>query len=164
MPCDERGAAMTSDFNAFKDELSLSRDEIYRELYRKNTDLIRIKKEHVAIKNLARIIESTQRLADSKGFHAMSLRDLCTDSGLSVGGLYAYIKNTDDLNHLIQRHGFILTRSTMLHHTRDVPYTPDKLFAAFRSEEHTSELQSLMRISYDAFCLKKKQSNKYSLV
>src|SRR3546814_6670143 len=25
-----------------------------------------------------------------------------------------------------------------------------------RSEEHTSELQSLMRISYDAFCLKKK--------
>src|SRR3546814_2356466 len=29
-----------------------------------------------------------------------------------------------------------------------------------RSEEHTSELQSLMRISYDVFCLKdKKQSN-----
>src|SRR3546814_8277780 len=26
-----------------------------------------------------------------------------------------------------------------------------------RSEEHTSELQSLMRISYAAFCLKKKQ-------
>src|SRR3546814_3793797 len=26
---------------------------------------------------------------------------------------------------------------------------------AFRSEEHTSELQSLMRISYAAFCLKK---------
>src|SRR3546814_9340899 len=25
----------------------------------------------------------------------------------------------------------------------------------FRSEEHTSELQSLMRISYDVFCLKK---------
>src|SRR3546814_935839 len=28
-----------------------------------------------------------------------------------------------------------------------------------RSEEHTSELQSLMRISYDVFCLKKKQIN-----
>src|SRR3546814_9909241 len=27
----------------------------------------------------------------------------------------------------------------------------------FRSEEHTSELQSLMRISYAVFCLKKKQ-------
>src|SRR3546814_4564292 len=32
----------------------------------------------------------------------------------------------------------------------------------FRSEEHTSELQSLMRISYADFCLKKK-NNKYTL-
>src|SRR3546814_979300 len=30
----------------------------------------------------------------------------------------------------------------------------------FRSEEHTSELQSLMRISYAVFCLKKKKTKK----
>src|SRR3546814_5709303 len=30
-----------------------------------------------------------------------------------------------------------------------------------RSEEHTSELQSLMRISYAVFCLKKKKLHKY---
>src|SRR3546814_1138675 len=30
--------------------------------------------------------------------------------------------------------------------------------AASRSEEHTSELQSLMRISYAVFCLKKKKT------
>src|SRR3546814_3146917 len=30
---------------------------------------------------------------------------------------------------------------------------------AMRSEEHTSELQSLMRISYAVFCLKKKNTN-----
>src|SRR3546814_7567662 len=30
-----------------------------------------------------------------------------------------------------------------------------------RSEEHTSELQSLMRISYAVFCLKKKKEQKY---
>src|SRR3546814_5521592 len=30
---------------------------------------------------------------------------------------------------------------------------------ATRSEEHTSELQSLMRISYAVFCLKKKKQN-----
>src|SRR3546814_9380044 len=30
-----------------------------------------------------------------------------------------------------------------------------------RSEEHTSELQSLMRISYAVFCLKKKNKNSY---
>src|SRR3546814_9825875 len=32
--------------------------------------------------------------------------------------------------------------------------------AQARSEEHTSELQSLMRISYAVFCLKKKNHNK----
>src|SRR3546814_1098985 len=34
-----------------------------------------------------------------------------------------------------------------------------RLVSPIRSEEHTSELQSLMRISYAVFCLKKK--NKY---
>src|SRR3546814_7685258 len=38
-----------------------------------------------------------------------------------------------------------------------VPYIHDrKQFGQSRSEEHTSELQSLMRISYAVFCLKKK--------
>src|SRR3546814_9240980 len=37
-----------------------------------------------------------------------------------------------------------------------------RLMQDFRSEEHTSELQSLMRISYAVFCLKKKKKqNKY---
>src|SRR3546814_3625905 len=36
-----------------------------------------------------------------------------------------------------------------------------KVFQDFRSEEHTSELQSLMRISYAVFCLKKKNKIKY---
>src|SRR3546814_15701629 len=36
------------------------------------------------------------------------------------------------------------------HRSTPSPSTPD------RSEEHTSELQSLMRISYAVFCLKKK--------
>src|SRR3546814_7651517 len=33
-----------------------------------------------------------------------------------------------------------------------------------RSEEHTSELQSLMRISYAVFCLKKKKNTKNNLL
>src|SRR3546814_6920268 len=36
------------------------------------------------------------------------------------------------------------------------PYTHQQ---GLRSEEHTSELQSLMRISYAVFCLKKKNTN-----
>src|SRR3546814_6868413 len=36
--------------------------------------------------------------------------------------------------------------------------------AVVRSEEHTSELQSLMRISYAVFCLKKKTKQKYNTI
>src|SRR3546814_2697701 len=56
-------------------------------------------------------------------------------------------------------------RILLLFHGREYPVQPirqhqgckeiDWLFR--RSEEHTSELQSLMRISYAAFCLKKKK-------
>src|SRR3546814_16376065 len=42
------------------------------------------------------------------------------------------------------------------------PVTPTDEFEGYRSEEHTSELQSLMRISYAVFCLKKKNKKKIS--
>src|SRR3546814_3947478 len=41
------------------------------------------------------------------------------------------------------------------------PASGDLLVAPARSEEHTSELQSLMRTSYAVFCLKKKKSGYY---
>src|SRR3546814_3228913 len=48
------------------------------------------------------------------------------------------------------KYGFIEARDGHL-------YRPDG--KRFRSEEHTSELQSLMRISYAVFCLNKKNTN-----
>src|SRR3546814_2289466 len=40
-----------------------------------------------------------------------------------------------------------------------IPHCHAGLVRTARSEEHTSELQSLMRISYAVFCLQKKYSN-----
>src|SRR3546814_6080676 len=46
----------------------------------------------------------------------------------------------------------------LLYRFVDPPATPLMLIRSLqRSEEHTSELQSLMRISYAVFCLKKKK-------
>src|SRR3546814_3789108 len=42
-------------------------------------------------------------------------------------------------------------------HIRDHILDPEQEPTLARSEEHTSELQSLMRISYAVFCLKKKK-------
>src|SRR3546814_1000221 len=41
--------------------------------------------------------------------------------------------------------------------------TEDRALYLERSEEHTSELQSLMRISYAVFCLKKKKTTNTTL-
>src|SRR3546814_9153257 len=43
--------------------------------------------------------------------------------------------------------------------SRDDPESNLTHLPCYRSEEHTSELQSLMRISYAVFCLKKKKHN-----
>src|SRR3546814_7553257 len=43
----------------------------------------------------------------------------------------------------------------------DVAEAPGEHVLHHRSEEHTSELQSLMRISYAVFCLKKKNEKRH---
>src|SRR3546814_9646630 len=52
--------------------------------------------------------------------------------------------------------GFLGWMPSYLSLARDIDL---KTMGMVRSEEHTSELQSLMRISYDVFCLKKKNRN-----
>src|SRR3546814_2162912 len=69
---------------------------------------------------------------------------------------------------LQSQHTLLLAAFNHLHIFVD----PDPDPAASRSEEHTSELQSLMRISYAVFCLKKKttkqhlskQHNQYTII
>src|SRR3546814_1977602 len=47
-------------------------------------------------------------------------------------------------------------------HFLPTPSGSCRVLAPGRSEEHTSELQSLMRISYAVFCLKKKTTSVYN--
>src|SRR3546814_1549415 len=62
-----------------------------------------------------------------------------------------------------------VSTETDLQRDLQLPGAPSDLIlrlAALRSEEHTSELQSLMRISYAVFCLKKKtrERNTYYVI
>src|SRR3546814_9259085 len=56
----------------------------------------------------------------------------------------------------------ILTRLAGIGDLKVISRTSTEQYASHpdRSEEHTSELQSLMRISYAVFCLKTKKTNK----
>src|SRR3546814_3777019 len=58
--------------------------------------------------------------------------------------------------------GFVVAQMTMpIDFMADFTYLKNAMFYPlfYRSEEHTSELQSLMRISSAVFCLKKKKKN-----
>src|SRR3546814_10646345 len=56
------------------------------------------------------------------------------------------------------RPGLFSSRTAMpLFDAQPMARLPNRIFPHARSEEHTSELQSLMRISYAVFCLKKKK-------
>src|SRR3546814_6557486 len=68
------------------------------------------------------------------------------------------------------RHSAVLTGvSTSLDTNGHGIFDMTDLFSKFdpliqqRSEEHTSELQSLMRISYAVFCLNKKKNTYYNI-
>ena len=57
----------------------------------RHREAIGVRKDDLAIANLGRIIEATLRLANQNGFHSTTMRDIARASGLSMGGLYAYV-------------------------------------------------------------------------
>src|SRR3546814_6886852 len=78
--------------------------------------------------------------------------DLAAHRRLAVRGEDQAGRALDPRRGLYDRHSLRRQR-----HDVRLPVLRD--LAGDRSEEHTSELQSLMRISYAVFCLKKKKHN-----
>src|SRR3546814_3228977 len=75
-----------------------------------------------------------------------------SESGAVAGILATVVEVTADVL-LDRRRRFVSDLEDHLRPLRDAPAV--MAAACERSEEHTSELQSLMRISYAVFCLKK---------
>ncbi len=93
------------EFESFKREYLLSMEAICEQIFQKNGDSIKVKKQKFAVKNLTRIIDTALKLSNKTGFHAMGLRALSKESGLSMGGLYAYFEGKDELLRVIQDYG-----------------------------------------------------------
>lgn len=88
--------------DAFKRAWTLEGEPFWSSVFEMHRDKIQIKNPKVAIGNLEKIFSATFKLANSKGFQAMSLRDLSGETGISMGGLYAYIGSKDDLASVIE--------------------------------------------------------------
>lgn len=124
---------MTESLQEFERRIKPYKQEIWREIFHANPDLIKVSKEKTAVRNLEKIVDATLRLSNKQGFHATSLRELSAEAGMSMGGLYAYIRNKDDLVELIHNHGRALALRFLEQQLRDIDDPCEKLRAAIRS-------------------------------
>lgn len=75
----------------------LSMDALAERIVTRHQETIKVKKPHVAARNLCRIVDSALTLSNRTGFHAMSLRDLSEHSGVSMGALYTCFDSKETL-------------------------------------------------------------------
>jgi len=87
---------------SFQRAWQLEGEPLWRSVFEMHREKMQIKNVNIAIVNLEKIFRATFRLANSKGFQAMSLRDLSRETEISMGGLYAYIGSKDDLASVIE--------------------------------------------------------------
>jgi AcrR family transcriptional regulator len=77
--------------------------ELFSEFYDVFEDEIEIKNKRIATDKLKLILNATFKLSASDGFANMTLRQLSQETNISMGGLYAYIQNKNQLAFLIHR-------------------------------------------------------------
>lgn len=80
-----------------RSRVDLGMDMLATRIVARHPETIKIKKLHVAVRNLGRILDSALTLSNRTGFHAMSLRDLSEHSGVSMGALYTYFDSKETL-------------------------------------------------------------------
>ena len=90
------------DFDQFQSMTPLNGETIWSYLVDRHAERIGVKRRKPALENMEKIFGATFRLANEVGFRAMSLRDLCRETGLSMGGLYGYIEGKDQLAEMIE--------------------------------------------------------------
>src|SRR3546814_5777841 len=94
--------------------------------------------------------------------HVMNLRLFAMALALVAGPLCAAIPAAPDRRQGVGPYPQLILRGvTVINGTGSPAFGPADIVIEGRSEEHTSELQSLMRISYAVFCLKKKRSTRH---
>ncbi len=127
-------------FETFQLTFEVSKETFCREVFLENKGMIQIKKEKTVIKNLARIFEATFRICSRKGFRGMSMRDLSQESGLSMGGLYAYFRSKDELFNTLQRVGNRFVQRILIESCQQQESTYMKMRTLIKTHLYLSEI------------------------
>ncbi len=82
-------------YDQFKSNFAYKGKSVYATVFERHKDDIKTKKQKFAVNNLEKIFKATFKISSKIGFHEMSLRDLCRETGLSMGGIYSCIESKD---------------------------------------------------------------------
>ncbi|OGR11474.1 MAG: hypothetical protein A2097_06080 [Desulfobacula sp. GWF2_41_7] len=127
-------------FEQFREMITISREERYIETLSENRESIQIKKEKTIVKNLEKIFKATLKISNQKGFQAMTMRDLSQESGISLGAMYAYFKNKDDLLGMLQNQRRAFIRRVLENEIEKQEDTAFKICAMIRAHLFLSEI------------------------
>ena len=84
-------------FSQYKKQFIYKNKTLYPLIFSRHDDKIKLTKEKFATRNLEKIFNSTFQLVPKIGFQTMSLRDLSSETGLSMGGLYSTISYKENI-------------------------------------------------------------------
>jgi len=91
------------DYAWFCKKHKLSNKELFSEFFDLFADTFAVKNKKIAVDKLKTIITATFKLSASQSFASMSLRQLSDETKISMGGLYTYIKNKQQLSLFIHQ-------------------------------------------------------------
>ena len=88
-------------YESFQSEFNTLIGDEWCCLFDLNHQKLNLKNRNIGTKRFKAIIECVFKITHYKGFHAMTLRDLSQESGISMGGLYKYFSNKNQLAEMI---------------------------------------------------------------
>ncbi|MFC7654045.1 hypothetical protein ACFQT4_18085 [Pseudoduganella danionis] len=78
------------DLQQFQAMTPLDGDNIWAYLLDHHAERITVKRRKPALENIEKIFRATFKLANEVGFRTMNLRDLCRETGLSMGAVWLH--------------------------------------------------------------------------
>ena len=100
-------------YSHFLRDFRLEHEVTWQRIYDRHRANISTARVKVALPNLERIITATLQISNRSSFDSMSLRDLSSETGLSMGALYSYIDSKDQLSAMILEHVLYLVETVL---------------------------------------------------
>lgn len=128
-----------ADLNTFEKDVAKIQEAQYLVLINANKDSIKVSTK-TALLNLPKLFDQVIRIGNTKGFHATSLRDLSKATDMSLGKIYTYINNKQDL--LLMLHSHYISLIERVYEEIGLPFESqkDNLLLTIKTHLYLSEL------------------------